>query len=282
MPPRGSSGGPVAPAALLDTHVHFHACFDPATFLQAADGNFARAAHELGLGGDAAPLARVLLVMEIGDDTLIGRLERAGERAELGGWIARPTAEPGSLALDHPRRQTLLVVEGRQTVTAERLEVLATPCPLELPSGLPLGETLDAAERRRAVPILPWGFGKWTGRRGRAVAGLLESWSPGRLLLADNGGRPALSWKPRLLTLGAQRGFPVVRGSDPLPLAPEVHRVGAFGSLLQGPFDGTRPVSGVRSLLGGLRQPPRAFGRGVDPFTFLNRQLRLRLRRGTG
>lgn len=277
MPPGGSAGGPVAPAALIDTHVHFHDCFDAATFLDAADVNFDRAGGDLDLdrSGTEAP-ARVLLVMETGRGNLIHRLEGTGG---AGDWHAEPTTEAGALTLVHEDRESLVVVEGRQVVTTERLEVLAAPCADDLPSGLPLPDTLTAAERHGAVPILPWGFGKWTGRRGRIVARLLDSWSPDRLLLADNGGRLAFGWKPRLLTLGAQRGFPIVRGSDPLPRASEVSRVGSSGSLLRGSFDARRPVSGVRALLGACHQSPRSFGAGVGPIDFLTNQVHMQLRR---
>lgn len=265
--------------ALIDTHVHFHDCFDVATFLEAASANLDRVESELDLGGPDRP-ARVLLVMETGETPLIDHLERKREDLLTGGWEPRPTADAGSLTIHHPDRPAISVVVGRQVVTADRLELLATPCPADLPSGLPLVETVDAAQQLEAAAILPWGFGKWTGHRGRIVSELLESWSPGRLILADNGGRLDLSWKPRLLTLAAQRGFPVVLGSDPLPLASEARRVGSSGSLLRGDFDPIHPAASTRVLLHGLREPPRSFGRGVGPIAFVTNQIYMQLRRG--
>lgn len=282
MAPGGSSGAPVAPAALIDTHVHFHDCFDLVEFLAAAATNLERRQEELGLapaGDDAEPPAWVLLVMETDDRSLSSRLSDGAERLEEAGWQCGPTAEPGTATLRSGGGPPLHIVEGRQVVTAERLEVLATPCSDALASGLSLGETLRAARRSEAVAILPWGFGKWTGRRGRIVRALLESPRRDGLLLGDNGGRLELGVKPRLLTLGAQRGFPVVRGSDPLPIASQVRRVGSSGSLLRGPFDPDRPATSVRALLGDLRRPPRAFGRGPGPISFVLHQAWMQLRR---
>ncbi len=272
----------MAPASLIDTHVHFYDCFEVAAFVDAASRNFDRAERELGLDPSAEPAtraARVLLVMETGGRSLIARLEQTRDAVTAAGWHLEATAEAGSRVLRHAERAPLSVVEGRQVVTAEDLEVLAAPCDSELASGLDLDRTLAAAARRQAIPILPWGFGKWLGRRGRRVAALLDSRPPGRVLLADNGGRLAYSWKPRLLTLAAQRGFPVVRGSDPLPIAADGDRVGSAGSLLRGAFDRTRPAAAVRRLLADLRDPPRSFGRGVGPVVFLANQIRMQLRR---
>lgn len=279
MPPGGSSGSPVAPASLTDTHVHFYDCFELAPFLEAASRNLDRAERELGLGGPAGRPARVLLVMETGGRPLIARLEEARDALGELGWRIAPTAEAGSLAIHSASAEPLTVVEGRQVVTAEDLEVLAAPCASDLPSGLELDRTLEAARGLGAVPILPWGFGKWLGRRGRIVARLLDSPSTGRVLLADNGGRLGLGSKPRLLTLGAQRGFPVVRGSDPLPIASDGGRVGSSGSLLRGAFERARPAASVRRLLSALGEPPRSFGRGVGPLVFVANQIRMQMRR---
>ena len=282
MPPGGPADGPVAPAALIDTHVHFHDCFDLRAFLEAASSNLGRAERRLGLE-DGPPPARVLLVMEMETvaPRLLARLATVRETQSDLGWELE-TSEPGSAVLRHPDLGALALVEGRQIVTAERLELLATPCTVDIPDGLPITRALREVERHGAVPILPWGFGKWTGRRGRAVAALLDSWSPGRFLLADNGGRPRASWKPRLLTLAAQRGFTVVRGSDPLPQAADVRRVGSSGSLLRGGFDWTRPAASSRTLLRYLHQSPRSFGTGVGLVAFAVNQVHVRLRRGAG
>ena len=267
-----ASGG----SALIDTHVHCYDCFEIRPFVAAAAHNFDRAERELGL--DERP-TRVLLTMESGGASLLERLAQATDPLGRAGWEVTEGEESGTGVLRSGDAPPLLVVEGRQVVTAEGLEVLATPCSMELESGRPIEETLAAARDREAVPILPWGFGKWTGRRGRIVRHLLESHDRRDLLLGDNGGRLELGGKPKLLTLGAQRGFPVVRGSDPLPIASQVDRAGSSGSLLRGDFDATRPAASVRALLGRLAQTPLAFGRGAGPLSFVAQQLRMQLRR---
>ncbi len=280
MPPGRSSGTDVAPAALVDSHVHFHPRFEIDAFFDAASRNLDRAERELGLasetqsdGAATPPPARVLLLMETARLSLIEQLESDA----TGAWRIVELPEPGTAIVGRERHQPVVVVEGRQVVTAEGLELLAAPCAADLPAGAALTETIAAALRLGSTPILPWGVGKWWGARGRRIAALLESPDARRVLLGDNGGRLAIGWTPRLLTLGAQRGVAVLRGSDPLPMAAECDRVGSFGSLLMGPFDHRQPATALRQMLPTAVGNPRAFGRGAGPLQFLTRQLRAQI-----
>jgi len=200
-------------------------------------------------------------------DTSPWSLEATDEKESL--WASRSGPEAV--------HATVLLIQGRQVVTGEGLELLAAPCAAELPERLSLGETLAAAREARAVPILPWGFGKWWGARGQKVAAALESHHPSELLIGDNGGRARLAWKPRLLTMAAQRGFAILRGSDPLPISGDDQRVGSFGSLLRGHLGSDRPAESVRQLLGHIAVQPRPFGRGANLSSFFSNQLRVRL-----
>ena len=69
-----------SPAPLLiDTHVHFHSCFDRDAFLDAAARNFARGAAELGIAG---PFMGCLMLAETAEDALVPALAAAGGRRE--------------------------------------------------------------------------------------------------------------------------------------------------------------------------------------------------------
>ncbi|HEY4564703.1 MAG TPA: hypothetical protein VIJ36_17085, partial [Thermoanaerobaculia bacterium] len=57
-----SSQPPLPASLLIDAHVHFHACFDRDTFLDAAARNFERGAAELGL--DGRPFLGCLMLAE--------------------------------------------------------------------------------------------------------------------------------------------------------------------------------------------------------------------------
>ena len=74
-----------------------------------------------------------------------------------------------------PGTLPVLVIAGRQIVSAERIEVLALGTRTQIPDGQPLAATIDAVRADGALAVLPWGFGKWWGARGRMVDAYLET-----------------------------------------------------------------------------------------------------------
>lgn len=270
---------------LADAHVHFHRGFRRAAFLDGALRNFRRGAADLRLSG---PLIGCLLLAESAGVCCF-RLFREGGGED--GWSFAPTAEPESLVA---RRgdDRLILVAGRQVVTREGLEVLALATAADFPDGQPLDETLDRARAAGALPVLPWGFGKWWFSRGARVARELAA-RRGELYLGDNAGRPELAgllgslwgslWGsgPRLFRAAAESGIPVLPGSDPLPLPGHAARAGSYGFLLSGALDEDRPA---RSLVQRVRRVRaaggrlRPFGRRSGVVRFCRDQAALRLR----
>src|SRR4051794_39643129 len=117
-------------------------------------------------------------------------------------WSVRRTQEQESLILG----DKLLVIAGRQIVTAERIEVLALLTSETFEEGRPLDETIQRTKLAGALVVLPWGVGKWCGARGRSVANAAIRYA---VQLGDNGGRP-LGW-PRPVLF---REHCVLPGSD--------------------------------------------------------------------
>lgn len=264
------SGAMTLPA-LVDAHVHLHPCFAPEAFLDAAARNVAAAAAAEGLPGDAS--GALMLAEQAGVDAF-GALAAGPPPA---GWTVGPTAEVVSLRATRPGRPPLILIAGRQLVSAEGLEVLALGTRQTWPEGRPAAALSEAALQAGALVVLPWGFGKWWGRRGALARRLLAA-DP-RLCAGDNGGRPAGLPRPRGLVLAARAGRPVLPGTDPLPLAAEVGKAGRFGFVVPAGLDPERPFASLAAWLAGRRGPPRAYGRLERPTTFLARQLALRRRR---
>ena len=131
------------------------------------------------------------------------------------------------------------------------------------------------------LAVLPWGFGKWWGRRGRVLDRFLETADPGRVFLGDNGGRFAGAGEPRQFALARRRSIPILPGSDPLPLAGDAHRVGSYGFVLDGPLDSTRPAAALKARLLALRDQPRGYGRLQPLWHFLANQLGMQWRKRT-
>lgn len=198
--------------------------------------------------------------------------------SEAPDWTVESTDEDDSLLVTSRDGARLLLIAGRQVVTSERLEVLALATAEEYEDGLPLREAAAMVASSGAVPVLPWGFGKWTGRRGRAVRNLLSSPAASHLFLGDNGGRPGLMWEPRMFRFARDRGVPVLPGSDPLPIPAEVRKPGRYGFVLRGHLNARSPATSIRAMIA-TRAPARPFGRLERLPTFVLRQTQLRCRR---
>jgi hypothetical protein len=241
---------------LVDGHVHLHDCFEVPSFLDAAAANFAAAAKRLGLPGGATGC--LLLVESRGVDHF-ARL--ADDTASTGSWRVQATREPVSLVARRSGALPIVLVAGRQIVTREGLEVLALGTRATFADGQPLDEALAGVVARDAVPVVPWGVGKWQGARGRLVAALLERDHDQPLFVGDNGGRLGLAPRPKLFARAQSRRVPVLAGSDPLPTPGQLAKVGGYGFVAEVDLDARAPFAALRGYLEGLETSPRTFGR---------------------
>ncbi|MEV5022837.1 hypothetical protein MRBLMA1_002699 [Sphingobium sp. LMA1-1-1.1] len=241
------------PELMIDAHVHLHPGDDPWDRLMQAHERMMAAA------GGKDCLAVFMLAEQQGCDAF-GTLKAS----------ARTTAEPESLWLETGSAD-LLVLAGRQVVSAERLEMLALATAADFVDGAPAEQLIEAMDAADALIILPWGVGKWAGARGRLVDRLLAGDSEERLLLGDNGGRPAF-WPERRF-----RHRTVLRGSDPLPLGGDARRIGTFGTMVQGRLSADRPGRDLRLLIRSTGRQARHYGALAGPLHFLGNQFRLRM-----
>jgi hypothetical protein len=288
-PPGARGARPAAPlretatAVLADAHVHFHACFPRDLFFASALANFRAGARELGLP-EATP--GLLLLAERREERWFDRWREEAALAEQveprpRGWSFAACGERDALEA-RCGRDRLFLLAGRQIEVREGLEVLALATGDELPDNFSLGDTLEWARERGTVTVLPWGFGKWWGERGRILAELLRRAAPELLFLGDSAGRPAAAPDPAPFRAARSRRLHVLPGTDPLPLPRHAVRPGSYGFLCQGPFDPARPAESLRRLLRARRGQPRAFGRRTGLAGFALDQAALRLRRGAG
>jgi hypothetical protein len=254
---------------LVDAHVHIHPCFSLESFFDGALENFRKAARGLDLPGTAAGC---LLLAEMAGSHW---LRDAGRT--VGAWTLASTREEDSLVARRSTGESLAVVAGRQIVVHERLEVLALGRNAEIPDGLVLDETLRRVRDSGALPVLPWGFGKWSGRRGALVAATLAR-PGGELYLGDNSNRLQLAGVPRFLREAGERGILVLPGTDPLPFPNHTGRAGSFGFVLEGALEPLRPAEDLLRRVRALREQPRTYGRGETLPRFLRDQASLQLR----
>jgi hypothetical protein len=260
------------PSLLIDAHVHLHGCFSPGAFLEQAAGNFERAAREHGW----TPWRGALLLTEsAGVDAFTGLEDGT---TDTGAWTIEPADREMLVARNGAR--VVLLLAGRQVISAEGLEILLLGTRAAPADGRPAEEVLAEGERLGALRVIPWGAGKWLFRRGRVLDRLLEAAHPGSgFFLGDIAGRPSVWANPRHFELASRRGISVLRGTDPLPFAGQVSRPGAFGFRLA--WRVNRPLS-AESIKAVLRAPDAEltpYGRLERLAPFVRHQLAMQLRK---
>lgn len=236
--------------------------------------NFRAAAAASGAGRN---FQGVLIFTESAGDMVFSALaETAAQR--VGRWAISRTKELNSLNLRRHGDASLLLLAGRQLISAERLELSAYFVAEPLPDGAPLATLLKLVDVAGGLSVLPWGVGKWLGRRGRYVKEkLMHSEVP--LMVSDNGGRPWLWPLPRLLRIADEQGIPVLAGTDPLPMMSEQLQVGRYGFILNGALSLDTPAQDLKGRLLSLARSPVRYGERERTWRFFRNQLHMQLRR---
>jgi len=254
---------------LIDAHVHIRNTFDPAAVLDAALEHFSRHADRLG-----APTCNgVLMLCESADEHAYERLASRGR--PIGRWRFESSPDPGALTTERDDAQRLLLIQGQQIATADRLEVLTLANRERIDDGLPIAETLERALAMEAITVLPWGFGKWTGQRRAIMLDLIRDFASRGIAIGDSAGRPRGLPAGPVFREANRLGVPILPGTDPLPIASHERRAGKFGLALPGKLDRAAPVADLkdrlRTISGGV-----VIGRRDGPLGAIASQLRLR------
>lgn len=265
---------------LVDAHVHIYDCFDLRIFLDSALANFRAGVAR----GGYYKFTAFLLLTEASGENWFQRLktyacnghEIAGEGSEK--WTFHPTDENCSLRIQRNGDQSLYIVAGRQIQTAENLEILALVTDSEFADGLPLHQTIQIIRKDDAIPVLPWGFGKWMGRRGRILKFAMEKADDSDIFLGDNGGRPSFWPKPSHFDLAASKGIRILPGSDPLPFSSESRRPGSVGFVVQGTIHPEQPAEALKFILLDPSTRIMAYGKSEKLHRFVGNQLRMQIK----
>ena len=262
----------------IDCHVHVHDWAGFVAILDTALHSFTTAVTRHRKG--SAFHGILVLTEPARRDTfakLTGQLQGQTACIFNPGWTITATADPLAFKASHVDGGHLFLISGQQIVTSENLEVLAIHAAATIPDRLNLAGTLRAVEQAGAFPIIPWGVGKWLGKRGKVVSQAITEATGQGLALADNSGRPVCWSKIPQFAQARSGRIAIFRGSDPLPLPGQAERVGSFGSLIGCPFDPQHPgLSLVKALKDGAE--PINFGELENFAAFCRNQIALRLR----
>lgn len=221
---------------LADTHVHVYPNHDPAALLTGTVERLRRTAK--------APEAACAIFLTEGHDFNWFASLRDGSHGLPAAFKVSPCDEEEAVRIAWDSGE-IHVFAGRQIVTAERVEILALTLATVPDDGLRAADVVADVDGRGAIPVLAWAPGKWMFSRAKVVEGLLGT-ARECLHIGDSALR-CRGW-PEPKAMGAS-AFPVLAGSDPLPVPGEEKQAGAYGIRMELDFDREAPVTSVRKAL---------------------------------
>ncbi len=263
---------------LADAHVHIYDCFDLPVFLNAAVLNFSTEASRLNNG---SRFSAVLFLTETSNDNKFKQIWESinghTDKNIIPDWTFHHTKENCSIYAKRNDGRDLFIMAGRQIVTAENLEVLALATDKFIEDGYPLMDTIGKTLQADAVPVIPWGAGKWLGRRGEILEEYLKASDEQCLFLGDNGGRPAFWSCPSHFSLAEIRGIRILPGSDPLPFEHECHKAGSFGFFIKDSIIPDYPAMTIKGLLQEPATRIETYGHLERPHLFIRNQILMQM-----
>lgn len=269
---------------LVDAHSHLRDCFGVSRFLSEAHCNFRGVRIQ---GGHSTPPVGVLCLTttssERGFDRLLDSVYRGNTKSEsaFGQETLFKTQEPTSFCFALGEEAILIAIAGRQLVSRDGLEILAIGTRQDFEGGQPIEKLLVEVASAGAIPVVPWGVGKWLGRRGRRVEAVIQNPNLPPFFLGDSGNRPAFWPQPSQFKMAEERGIRNLPGSDPLPFPEEVQRVGSVGVALEGDLDLETPTQDLKERLLDPSTTFRPFGQRETPLRFVRNQFKMQLRKLT-
>ena len=264
---------------LTDAHVHIYDCFDLEKFLDAAYSNFQTQANRLGHGDTFTP---ILLLAEDEKNSWFNRLRKFADGrnvhtySAIQKWKFLHTDEHISIVAKGENSKVLIIIAGRQVETIEDLEVLALCTSNFYRSGIPIIDLINEIKEHDAIPVIPWGFGKWLGKRGLILKKLLKTTKSSDFFLGENGGRPKISLRPFHFKIAERRGVRILPGTDPLPIKSELLRVASFGLSLYESCSHNNPAKDVKKVLQDHSTEFVPYGKLKNFSSFLRHQFSLR------
>jgi hypothetical protein len=156
----------------VDAHVHIYDCFDLSVFLNSAQQNFIRVASQSAVEDN---YSAVLFLSERCVENWFQWVVDAAvhemdlSSPETGNWRLQYNEKDSSIKAINDQHPPLIIIPGRQVVTRESLEVLLLGTTEVYEDGVSISTLLESVEKEDLISVLPWGVGKWFGRRGDLI-----------------------------------------------------------------------------------------------------------------
>lgn len=260
----------------VDSHVHFHKCFDEGLFFDSCFNN-------LNKIKSSAITSGMLFFTEGRNENFFNELR---SKSKIKSSLKEKTDyvidefEQG-IALEVRRIEAgmrVVIFPGFQIVTKENLEVLALGVNERIRDGLLIEDTISNVISFGGIPVLPWGFGKWFGNHGKKINEIINKSIP-LLFLGDNGGRSGLLPYPNQFKFAECKGIKILPGSDPLPFPREVNRVMSYGFTFDVNLDESKPWLSVKDKFLDKKFDPCKFGKLTSPKNFIQTQLSMQIKK---
>ena len=267
---------------LLDAHVHIYDCYDLEKFFDAASKNFHDQAKLLNI---EEKYTGILVLTESCGSDVFSILEKESQKKEninlasASAWVVKPYIEnlktKYALKLNKDG-QNMIVVSGRQIISSEKIELLVLFTKTKYADGRPLNEILEQLNKENCIVVLPWGVGKWLGKRGKLLRKILQKFAGENLAIGDISGRPFFWPLPIHFSIAKQKNIKVISGTDPLPIKNEESKAGKYGSAVE-VSDNRDVVSQLIKKLQSKNNYFMPYGRQESLSKFIINQLRIRL-----
>ena len=251
----------------IDTHVHVYHCYEADKFLPQAIRN----------SNVSDPAANLILCLteSSGFNFFQELISNTSSNRSVAGWsISEVPGQPAVVLKKSDQR--IIIIAGRQVITKQGLEVIALFNDSRYDDGEETQTLIDRIIEDNGIVVLPWGVGKWLGKRGAIITDLLKTNMPDKLVIADISARPSLWPDPEQFSLAKQLGYNCLYGTDPLPLHYDQLRIASAGMIVDLPSDPIQAVADLKVTLS-QQSPERTFGKRVSPLRFVKDQLMLRI-----
>ena len=258
---------------LIDSHVHIHDCYDIEEFFGYAFSNFKGAYDYVGLAND---FVGVLFLTEAGEYNFFKKLFNGLAQLRQFKYEILRTREDNSLIISN-RNNIIVLIAGQQIVSGENLEVLALGTTNRLEYGKNISDTINEVIKIGALPVVPWGVGKWLGKREQTVQELIKSRRD--FFLGDNGNRPSFWKKPAVFRLAEERGIFNLPGSDPLSFKTEVNKAGGYGFYFSEVVDMEYPAKDLKEKIVKADKQFNVYGKLENAVNFFRNQTKIQVSR---
>jgi hypothetical protein len=258
---------------LVDSHVHYHECFDSDEFFSSVFNNFSLKAIDPRVKDD---WIGILCLTEMRNTDFFSKL--LNNNILLRKFNIKQTNEKESVIVENELGSKICLISGKQILAKNGIEVLALGSSEEFKENKDLDSTVESIINNNAVAVLPWGVGKWTGKRKKILEEFVEG-SNKKYFLGDNSGRPSFWNGPSLFKSAVKKNNFVLCGSDALPIASEVNKTGSYGFYLNESIDLQRPSYSFKEILLNLNKQPESFGSLESPLRFFKNQFMMQFKK---